>query len=71
MCNEKNVFCQTHLLSRGMSHEEDLILFAKENRVDEIVIGIKKKSKVGKLILGSTASFEGELKKKTLLLVIN
>ena len=54
-----------------MSHEEDLILFAKENRVDEIVIGIKKKSKVGKLILGSTASFEGELKKKTLLLVIN
>ena len=55
ICDEKDVFCKTHLLSRGMTPEEDLIQFAKENGVDEIVIGIKKRSKLGKFILGSTA----------------
>lgn len=49
--------CQTHLLIRGMSPGEDLVDFAEENEVEEIVIGIRKKSKVGKLVFGSTAQF--------------
>ena len=49
--------CQTHLLIRGLSPGEDLIEFAEENEVEEIVIGIRKKSKVGKLVFGSTAQF--------------
>ena len=49
--------CQIHLLIRGMSPGEDLIEFAEENEVEEIVIGIRRKSKVGKLVFGSTAQF--------------
>lgn len=49
--------CETHLLIRGLSPGEDLIEFAEENEVEEIVIGIRRKSKVGKLVFGSTAQF--------------
>ena len=42
---------------RGLSPGEDLVNFAKENEVDEIIVGVKRRSKVGKLILGSTAQY--------------
>lgn len=54
---ENNVACKTHLLIRGMSPGEDLVEFAKENEADEIVVGVKRRSKVGKLLLGSTAQY--------------
>lgn len=47
--------CTTHLLIRGMTPGEDLVQFAKENGAEEIVIGVRRKSKVGKLMFGSTA----------------
>jgi nucleotide-binding universal stress UspA family protein len=47
----------THLLIRGGSPGEDLTAFANENRVDYIVIGIKRRSKVGKILFGSTAQY--------------
>ncbi len=34
---------------------EELVEFAIENNIDEIIIGIRKKSNLGKLIFGSTA----------------
>lgn len=46
---------ETHLLIRGTSPGEDLVNFAHEKKVDQIIIGIRRKSKVGKLIFGSTA----------------
>ncbi len=49
------VACNTHLLIRGMTPGEDLVRFAKENGIEEILIGVRRKSKVGKLIFGSTA----------------
>ncbi len=52
-----HIACGTHLLIRGMSPGEDLVEFANENRVDEIVVGVKRRSKVGKLLLGSTAQY--------------
>jgi nucleotide-binding universal stress UspA family protein len=55
--DEDNIACGTHLLIRGLSPGEDLVDFAKENRVDEIVVGVKRRSKVGKLLLGSTAQY--------------
>ncbi len=45
------------LLERGLFVGEDLVKFSKEANVDEIIIGVKNRSKVGKLIFGSTAQF--------------
>jgi nucleotide-binding universal stress UspA family protein len=53
--DEKGVTCRTHLLIRGVPPGEDLVEFANENKIDEIIVGIKKLSKVGKLLMGSTA----------------
>ena len=47
--------CETHLLIRNMEPGPHLVEFAKEKAIDEIVIGVKMRSKVGKLIMGSTA----------------
>ena len=47
--------CSTHLSIRGMEPAEDMLLFAEENSIDQIVIGIRKRSKVGKLLMGSVA----------------
>ena len=53
--DEFGVQSKTHLLIRGFDAGEDLVLFAKENNVDEIIIGVRSRSQVGKLIFGSTA----------------
>ena len=49
-----NIPCETHLLIRGLSPGEDIVNFAIEKRIDEIILGVEKKSKVGKFIFGST-----------------
>jgi nucleotide-binding universal stress UspA family protein len=46
-----------HLLVRGLHPGEDIVLFAKENGFDEIIIAVKSRSKVGKLLFGSTAQY--------------
>ncbi len=46
---------QTHLLVRGFEAGEDIVTFAKEKSIDEIIIGVRSRSKVGKLLFGSTA----------------
>jgi len=55
--DEKGIDCETHLLIRGNSPGEDLVQFAVDNRIDEIVIGVRRRSKVGKLLMGSTAQY--------------
>ena len=53
---EKNgLLCETHLLIRNMEPGPHLVMFAEEHAIDEIVIGVKMRSKVGKLLMGSTA----------------
>jgi nucleotide-binding universal stress UspA family protein len=54
---EDNIVCNTHLLIRGLSAGEDLIEFANENKIDQIIVGVKRRSKVGKLLMGSTAQY--------------
>jgi nucleotide-binding universal stress UspA family protein len=53
----KKIPCKTHLLVRGLQAGEDLVQFANDTGIDEIVIGIKRRSKVGKLLFGSTAQY--------------
>jgi nucleotide-binding universal stress UspA family protein len=57
LLEEDGISCDTHLLIRGMNPGEDLVEFAEKNEVDEIVIGVKRRSKVGKLVFGSTAQY--------------
>ena len=47
--------CETHLLIRGNDPGADIVQFAGEHGVDEIIIGAEKKTKVEKLLLGSVA----------------
>ena len=42
---------------RGLSPGEDLVRFAADNRIDRIFVGVEKKSRTRKLILGSTAQY--------------
>lgn len=47
--------CTTRLLVRGMTPGEDLVQFIEENGIDEVIIGVRRRSRVGKLLFGSTA----------------
>ena len=54
---QEKIECSTHLLIRGMAPGEDIVMFARENLIDEIVIGVKRRSKIGKILMGSTAQY--------------
>ena len=54
---ENGIACNTHLLIRGLAPGEDIVEFAEESKIDEIVIGVRRRSKVGKLIFGSNAQY--------------
>jgi nucleotide-binding universal stress UspA family protein len=55
--NDGGIECITKLLIRGMTPGEDIVDYAKQEEIDEIVIGIKRRSKVGKLLFGSNAQY--------------
>ena len=57
MFDEDGIPCETKLLVRGMTPGEDIVDYAKEKAIDEIIIGIKRRSKVGKLLFGSNAQY--------------
>lgn len=52
---EENIPCETKVMFGGSAAGESIIEYAEANKVDEIIIGIQKKSKVGKFLFGSTA----------------
>ena len=55
--NIDNINCETYAIVSHLSPGEDLVEFAKKNKVDEIFIGVRKRSKVEKLVFGSTAQY--------------
>ncbi|MBF0209416.1 MAG: universal stress protein [Desulfamplus sp.] len=54
---QEGVKCEVHVLIRGIAAGEDIVRFAKEKEADEIVYGMRKESKVGKLVFGSNAQY--------------
>lgn len=48
---------EVHEMARGLSPGEDVVIFARENRIDQIFVGVEKKSRTRKLLLGSTAQY--------------
>ena len=55
--SDAGIECRSHLLIRGVDPGEDIVQFAEENKVEQIVVGVKRRSKVGKLLMGSTAQY--------------
>ncbi len=47
--------CDTHVVVGRLSAGEDIVQFAEQNSIDLIVIGVRRRSKVGKLLFGSNA----------------
>ena len=54
---KKDIVCESLLSVRGMEPGEDLVQLAEEQQVDEIIMGVRRRSKVGKLVFGSTAQY--------------
>jgi nucleotide-binding universal stress UspA family protein len=54
---DKKLPCKTIMSVRGLEAGEDLVRLAKEHQADEVIIGVRRRSKVGKIIFGSTAQF--------------
>lgn len=50
---EEKINYQIHLLVRERGAGSDLLRFAGENAIDEIVIGFKERSKIGEIVFGS------------------
>ena len=57
LLTKNRIACETHLLVRGNMPGEDIVEFAKEQNADQIIVGIKHRSKVGKLVFGSNAAY--------------
>ena len=55
--NQEGLSCEVTQLARGLSPGEDIVFFADENNVDMIYVGVQKKSRTSKLLLGSTAQY--------------
>jgi nucleotide-binding universal stress UspA family protein len=54
---DEQVTCETRLSVRGLTAGEDLVKLAAEEKAGEIFIGVRRRSKVGKLVFGSTAQY--------------
>jgi len=55
--NFDKIPCETHASVTYQTPGEDLVQFVKDNAIDLVFIGIRKRSKVGKLVFGSTAQY--------------
>ena len=55
--DEAGIPCSVHFLVNDLLPGEALVQFARENHIDQVIIGVKRRSKVGKLLFGSTAQF--------------
>jgi len=51
------IHCEADVVVSHLSAGEDLVQFIQENKIDEVFIGVKKRSKVEKLVFGSTAQY--------------
>lgn len=57
LLEEMAIQCSTRLIIGSTTPGEELVRFALENQVDEIIVGVRKRSRVGKLVFGSTAQY--------------
>ncbi len=53
----RGVACEVFQSVRGLSPGEDMVQHAREKAIDLIVVGVEKRSKTQKILLGSTAQY--------------
>ena len=54
---DQGIACEAHLLIHGSVPGEEIVRFAADIQADEILVGVIKESRVGKMLLGSTAQY--------------
>ena len=54
---DEDIDCEIYTSVTYLSPGEDLVQFAKDNAIDMIVIGVRRRSKVGKMVFGSTSQY--------------
>ena len=54
---DQGIAVETHLFVRGMTPGEDIVTHATDIAADTIFIGVRRRSKVGKLLFGSNAQY--------------
>ena len=54
---KQSINVNSHLLIRGMTPGEDVVKFATDNNIDALFIGVRRRSKMGKLLFGSNAQY--------------
>ncbi len=57
MVQDQGITVNTHLSNRGNTPGEDIVACAEDVAADTIFIGVKRRSKVGKLLFGSNAQY--------------
>jgi len=57
LMEDGGIECDALQSVRGLSAGEDLVKFAQENDIGHIFLGIKKRSRVQKALLGSTSRY--------------
>jgi nucleotide-binding universal stress UspA family protein len=57
IAGDSEIKYKTHLLVTHQTSGEAIVEFASDNQADEIVIGVQRRSKVDKLVFGSTAQY--------------
>ncbi len=55
--NSDGIHCVTDVVVSHLFSGEDLVQFGQDNNIDEIIIGVRGRSKVGKMVFGSTAQY--------------
>ena len=55
--DNEGIPCEVHQTVRGLTPGEDIVKYADDNDIKHIFVGIEKKSKTQKILLGSTAQY--------------
>lgn len=55
LCKAANVVCKVEMSTFNLSVAEDIVRYARDNQIDEVVIGLRRRSQLGKLLFGSTS----------------
>lgn len=55
LCKDSDIACTVETSTQALSVAEDIVRYARDHQIDEIVIGLRRRSQLGKLLFGSTS----------------